>query len=129
MIELNKNGFTLIELLAVVVIITVVIIIAVPAVTNSNQNARNKITALENKNLTEAGKMLALDLDNKDSSIYNCNGWVSSYCTKTNSKWSKVEITVNKLKEKKYLNDTGNHLGNVSITITKSNNDYSVTIN
>lgn len=121
-----KKGFTLVELLAVIVILGTVMLLTIPAITNTGGDARNKLTSIEEKNLKEAGKMVALDLDDKDSDIYNCKGWINN-CEKDGNKWSRVTITIEQLKSNGYFIDRDDHLNN-NITITIKS-DYSITIN
>ena len=124
---MRNNGFTLIELLAVLVIVGAVMALAIPAILGSGDNARNKISEIEERNLKEAGKMLAIDIDNPVSEIYKCTGWIWNLCTKENSKWKSVNVTIGDLIDHGYFNDNGGHLDrNITLTI---NNDYTVSIN
>ena len=113
----------MVELLAVIVVIASVMVFAIPAITDTNKNARDKLTDMEKNNLKEAGKMLALDVDNSATDIYKCNGWVASYCTKQNSKWTKIEISVSNLKSHGYFTDNDNHIdGDIIVSIDNSHN-------
>ena len=126
MILMKRNGFTLIELLAVIVILALIMTIAIPAITDTGSSARTKLTDIEKKNLIEAGKMLALDLDENTTDIYNCSGWVASACTKNNGKWTLVKVTVADLKTHDYYTDSKKHISESIKLEIKS--DYTVTI-
>ena len=122
---MRKKGFTLVELLAVIVVIAAVIVIATPSLLNIGDSARNKITETEKKNLIEAGKMLALDLDDSDSNLYNCSGWITHCDKDKNGNWTSVTISVSDLVSHGYFTDNDNHLSEYILTIK---NDYTVSI-
>ena len=122
-----KKGFTIIELLSVIIILALISAFTIPIVLNSREGAVNKISEQERKNLIEASKMVAIDLDDYLSKIYNCSGWISEKCTKENNNWITVTITVGDLIDNGYFEDNHEHFNREqSVTIT---NDYTVTIN
>ena len=121
---MKKNGFTLIELLAVIVVIAVIMVIVTPSLLNTGDSARDKLTEVEKKNLIDAGKMLALDLNDSESDIYNCSGWITE-CSKSNGKWISVTMSVSDLISHGYFTDNYNHLGDYQVTV---DSNYNVTV-
>lgn len=133
----NKTGFTLIELLAVLVVLSLIMIIAVPSIQKAMSNAKTGISNLNKKNLTEAGKTLATEIQLcdssdpndinqmknifKDNSAANC----SSAKTKLNGGF---DVTVDDLKTWGYFEDTSNNcLG--TLNISADANTEKVTVN
>ena len=132
MIILKKNGCTIVELLTVIIVLSVIMVFAVSIITSASKNAENKLDEIERKNLIEAGKMLAIDLDDNDSEIYNCSGWITR-CNKNSGKWTRVTITVSDLVSHNYFTDNRGHIdGTIKIIIysfdSQNNSDYYVTI-
>ena len=125
-IILEKNGFTLIELLAVILVLGMIIVFAIPAINGSGSSSREKISELEKKNLIEAGKMLALDLDESTTDIYNCNGWIENLCTKSTDKWSRVTISVKELINHGYFIDYDHHIDEDIMLIISGNHEVSI---
>lgn len=123
---MKRKGFTIIELLAVLVVLGILMIFAVPAIFKTEEGALNKIREQELKNIKDACNMVAIDLDDYMSSIYNCKtgSWVESKCTKNENKWETATITMKDLIDHKYFEDKQSHCTrgdniNKEITITK----------
>lgn len=135
---MKKKGFTLIELIAVIGILALLLLIAIPTVLNTRDNALKALSEKEKRNIVDAGKTLAVDLDDYKSEIYNCKTgtWVESGCQKDdNNHWTSVTLTLQNLIENDYFEDTKKHQnGGMEITITRNydtNNDvdYKVILN
>lgn len=60
-----KNGFTLIELLAVIVILAVLATIAVPTITNTINNSKQKTLASQKETIKKAAERWGTDNTNK----------------------------------------------------------------
>lgn len=122
---MNKNGFTLVELLAVIIILGIIMAFSVSAVMNTRNKTVETIGKQEKKNIEEAAKMLAVDLDDYMSDVYNCKqGWV--VCESTQGKWTEATVTLDDLKSNGYLDDNDSHCGTGDVTITKSDDGYDV---
>lgn len=126
---MNKKGFTLIELLAVIVILGIIMAFSVSAVMNTRNKTVETIGKQEKKNIEEAAKMLAVDLDDYMSDVYNCKpkqGWV--VCESTQGKWTVATVTLDDLKSNGYLDDNDSHCGG-TITIERdANSSYLVNL-
>ena len=130
-----KKGFTLVELLAVITVLSLLLIITYSNVIDTKDKVLDNITELEKKNIKEAANLLAADLDNPYSSIYNCKN-SNLTCTmseNTDSRkvmWVSVNVDINYLKENKYLETNKECSGTISIVKNlKENNNYVVDIN
>lgn len=126
----NKKGFTLVEMLAVLVILGTILVLVVPMILNTRESALNKLSKEQIRSLKNAGEMLAIDLDENTSDIYNCknNSWIKklNVCKMENGYWTKINsIKIDDLKKHAYFEDNANHCSG-SITITKVSDDYNV---
>ena len=66
---MNKKGFTLIELLAVIVVLSLVITIVATKGFGAFDNAKGKLTELDNKTIIESAKMLMTEIQFCDEKI------------------------------------------------------------
>lgn len=133
---MRKNGFTLVELLAVIVVLALIMVIAIPAVLNTKETASKVLSADEERSIKDAAKLLAIDLDDPNSSLFNCgsgNNWLnckldSERTTATGIKtkdWLSATVTVEELIKHNYFSDNkdnGHCKGQV--TIKKSGTDH-----
>ena len=128
---MNKKGFTLVEILIVIVLLGIIMTLAIPAVMDSKNGAINVLGDQEKKNIIDAAKLLAMDLDDMDSDIYNCkaNSWIvtETTCEKQNSQWTRVSLTVENLENHNYFEDRANHCEG-TVTIEYNNGKYNVTL-
>ncbi len=127
---MNKKGFTLVELLAVIGVLSLILVFAIPAVFSSRDNIISGISAQEKKNIIEAGKMFAIDLDDYTSDVFNCKStsWAKNKCTKSSGRWTKAVVKLSELKSHDYFEDTNDHCTDGNITIIKTESGYDVTI-
>ena len=125
---MNKKGFTLIELLAVIVILGIIMAFSVSAIMNTRESTMETIGKQEKKNIEEAAKMLAVDLDDYMSDVYNCNkDWIT--CSFVGKKWTVATVTLDNLKSNGYLDDNDSHCGSGTITIERdANGSYLVNL-
>ena len=130
-----KKGFTLIELLAVITALSLLLIITYSNVIDTKDKVLDNISELEKKNIKEAANLLAADLDNPYSPIYNCKN-SNLTCTMNQNAdsrkvmWVSVNVDINYLKENKYLETNKECSGTISIVKNlKENNNYVVDIN
>lgn len=127
-----KKGFTLIEIIVVIGIITALMLIAVPSILNSRGSLENIITEEEKKNIKFAAELLAIDLDDNGSNIYNCKtgSWVaeSGNCEKNEeNKWTSITISIDELIQHDYFEDkSSRYTGN--LTITKNGYNYEINL-
>lgn len=122
---MNKNGFTLIELLAVIVILGIIMALSVSAIMSTRNNTLDTISKQEKKNIEEASKMLAIDLDDYMSDVYNCKeDWIS--CTLSDEIWTEATVSLENLISNGYLEDKEGHCGTGEVTIVKSYDGYDI---
>ncbi len=133
---MKKRGFTIMELLAVIVVLGLLMVIAVPMIMSAKEGALNSLSKLQERNLKDAGRQLALELDDPLSSIYNCKStsWVATeenvICradTET-KRWVHIEIPVAKLIEHNYFQDEGKHCEGV-VFVKRDGSSYAVDMN
>ena len=131
----DKKGFTIIELLAVLLVLGMLMVFAYPAIFKTEKAAEEVLNKAEERNLKDAAKLVAIDLDDYMSPIYNCkNGsWIKEYChtikdSEDNDVWYYVVFPVNLLIEKGYFTDNSNHCtkNNSLIRINKQSQGYEV---
>lgn len=127
---MNKKGFTLVEIIAVIVILAILIIIAVPSIGNVFNGAKNKISSIEKKNLTDASETIVMEVLNCDMSVSDYNYLFEKSVTKCSDMRNDIigtlQTTVEKLKEKELFSDTSNKCsGSLNITI---DNNYKVSV-
>ena len=70
--KMNKKGFTLIELLAVIVVLSVIMLITAMSVNKVLDNADNKLSKTQLKNIESAAKMYYLEEGMDVSDTYGC---------------------------------------------------------
>lgn len=118
----DKKGFTIIELLAVLLVLGMLMVFAYPAIFKTEKAAEEVLNKAEERNLKEAAKLVAIDLDDYMSPIYNCNkGWMKdeNKCNKPYSYWESASVTVKDLIDNKYMEDKNTHLDkNIVVRIT-----------
>lgn len=121
---MKKNGFTLVELLAVIVILAFLLLLLVPSIFKTKENALGSLNNLQEKNLKEAAKLLALDIDDYTSDVYNCksSSWLSGKCSK---EWTELTVSVEELIEHGYFQDEQNHCTG-TIKINKNGSPYKI---
>lgn len=122
---MKNKGFTLVELLAVILILSLIMTITVVNVAKSRENALDAISEQEKKNLKEAARMVALNLDDLQDDLKCTAGWIT--CD-NNAKWTEAEFTINALREHGYLQDDDNHCTG-SLSVTKADGEYTVELN
>ncbi len=121
---MNKKGFTLIELLAVITVIAILIALLVPSIFKTKENTLSSLDNLQKKNIKEAAKLLALDIDDYTSDVYNCksSSWLSGKCSKG---WEEITVTIEELKSHDYFQDEQSHCTG-RIKIKKDGAPYNV---
>lgn len=127
---MKKNGFTLIELISVIAILALILIIAVPAVFKGRENALKGLSKEQERNIKEAALILALDIDDYSSDVFNCNSasWMNGKCTKdSNEKWVEATVTVAELKTHEYFEDRKG-ICSGTVTVAKDGSPYKVTL-
>ncbi len=127
---MKRNGFTLIELISVIAVIALILIIAVPSVFKGRENAIKGLSKEQEKNINDAVLILALDLDDYTSDIYNCNSrsWMSEKCEKdSKEKWVSATVTVEDLKSHEYFDDRKGVCSG-TIKVSKTGSPYEVTL-
>ena len=129
---MDKKGFTLIEVLVVVGILAILIIIAVPNIGGAFNSAKNKISDLEKKNLSDASETIVMEVINCEIPLSDFNYLFSSSYTACSQMQSAligntVSTTVAKLVDKDYFTDTSSKCsGTLSITTDASSYKVSV---
>ncbi len=122
---MNKKGFTLVEILAVVIVLAIIMIIVIPNIGNVFNNAKDKISDLEKKNIVDASEMIIMEIANCEISVSNYNYLFDKNVTKCSEMnddiIGTVTTTIEKLKEKDLFSDPGNKCSG-SINITTNNN-------
>lgn len=127
----RNSGFTLVELLAVIVVLALIMTIAIPSVLSVRNSIMGKLSKEQERNLTDAGKLLGIDLDDYNSPIYECKvgSWVTTTsgveCTKPTSGWTEIKVGVKDLVDNGYFKDEKKHCEGF-ITVSKTNSGYKV---
>ena len=119
---MENKGFTLMELLVVIGLIAILLVIAIPSVLNVKNNALKGISKQEEANIKDASLLVAVELDDYESEIYNCKSgsWIASKCSKSSdNKWTSFSITLNDLIEHGYFSDKEKHCKG-SVIVTKN---------
>ena len=107
--KINDKGFTLVELLAVIVILALVIVIVATKGFGAFDNAKDKITSMNEDAIKEAAEIVKLDIEHCDDSnddllsmfgVSNCNDLYTKLLTG-------VTITLDSLMEKEYITGDG----------------------
>lgn len=135
---MKNKGFTLVELIAVIGILALLLMIAIPTILNARDNSLKALSEKEKRNIVDAGKTLAVDLDDYKSDVYNCQegSWIESFCQKDDitEHWTKLTLTLDDLINNEYFEDTKSHLDStMEITIERiyddeDGTDYKVSI-
>lgn len=124
---MKNKGFTLVELVAVIALLGLLMAIIITSIMNSRESAYNKLNEEQRKSARGAAEMLAIDLDDDESDIYNCKGWMSGKCSFSSGIWTSATVTIDELKSNEYFSDSHNHCSG-SVTITKSSYDYDISV-
>jgi len=106
---MKKNGFTLIELLIVIIILSIIATFSIYQVSNTRNSATDALIREEKKNIEEAAKIYAIDLE------YENGGSIGSAIT----------VNLSDLISEEYLEDTVSRCTG-SVIITKNNGEYNV---
>lgn len=124
--KMNKKGFTIVEVLFVVAIIGILTTVTVVVIQNTKNRASDAIIEQEKKELDTALRILGIDLNDYESSIYNCKdtSWVESKChlNESTGKWQWVKVSVEDLKRQGYLKDTSSRCSG-DMTLYNGNDD------
>lgn len=125
---MNRKGFTLIELLAVILLLGIIGTLVTTTILSNYDNVKKNLSEQEIKSISEALKLVAIDLSDSSSDIYNCKAgsWTSGKCKMNAGKWESFSVTLEDLKNNKYLEDVSRHCSGNAIV----NNDqlYSVDV-
>ncbi len=130
---MRNRGFTLIELLVVIALLAVLLVLAAPNIFGVKDKAIEGLNAQQEKSIKDASLLVAVDLDDYMSRIYNCksDSWLTEgeQCTKDGEhKWYQVRITVQDLVDNGYFDDVHeNCKGNIVIN-KHDDGSYKVTL-
>ena len=97
----NKFGFTLVELLAVIAVLALILIIAVPKITKTLDNSKNRTLELSAKSLARSAEeaylekeTYGLDEEITCESIANINSDDYSYCNISFNEEGEASVTI-----------------------------------